>query len=125
MHKNELEKDLIQFALQSSPAGEKVWFATPMGVIVSDMPYSEGSDLKVYHTGNSSLTGDSIIDIETGPGNLTWIGTDKGISGLAGDGWLKAYDDDIYIEGFFDYFPITTLASTPKLSNVSSSNSAI
>jgi ligand-binding sensor domain-containing protein len=107
------EKDLKQFALQSSLSGEKVWFATPRGIIVADLPYETGSDLKVYNTGNSSIIGDSIIDIVTGPGNLTWIGTDKGVSGLAENSWLTTSYDDVYIEGFFDYFPITTMASTP------------
>ncbi|MCP4312834.1 MAG: DUF362 domain-containing protein [Bacteroidetes bacterium] len=107
------EKDLRQFALQSSPAGEKVWFATPRGLIVADLPYETGYGLKVYNTGNSSIIGDSIIDIVTGPGELAWIGTDKGVSGLTEDSWLKSYNEDIYKKGFFDYFPITTMASTP------------
>ena len=107
------EKDLKQFTLQSSPDGEKVWFATPRGAMVSDMPYDAGSDLKIYNTENSSIIGDSIIDIITTPGNLTWIGTDKGVSGIAEGKWLTESYDDWYIDGFFEFFPVTSMASTP------------
>jgi ligand-binding sensor domain-containing protein len=105
------EKDLKQFALQTSPAGSKVWFATPRGIIVADMPYAAGSEVKIYNTKNSSIAGDSVINIITGPQNLQWIGTDKGVSGLFNNNWLTPSYDDEYPEGFFEIFPITDMAS--------------
>jgi len=104
-------KELAQIAYQTSPAGSKIWFATPRGVIAADMPYSAESSLKLYNTTNSSILGDRIIDITAGANKLQWIGSDQGISGLYNDKWLNPSYDDEYPESFFTYFPITTMAA--------------
>ena len=107
------EKGLRQFALQSSPEGSKVWFASPNGVIESEMPYSPDSAVKVYNTENSSILGDSVIAIVTVPNDLQWFGTEEGVSALFQDSWLNPSYDDQYPEGFFEFFPITTMAANP------------
>ncbi len=107
------EKGVRKFALQSSPEGSKVWFASPKGVIEADMPYDAGSDVKVYNTENSSLPGDSVFDIVTGTNKLQWFATEGGVSAMFQDKWLLPSYDDQYPEGFFEYYPITTMAANP------------
>ncbi len=108
-------KNMQQFAYQYSPDGSKVWFATPGGVMVAHMPYAEDSTIAItYNTANSSILGDSIVQIATGPGELVWIGSDKGISGLDKATWLTNAYDDQYPEGFFGYYPITTMAANQE-----------
>jgi ligand-binding sensor domain-containing protein len=79
--------------------------------MAANMPYSSDSVLQVYNTGNSSIADDSVISVLAGSEELIWFASKTGISGLFREKWLEPSYDEQYPEGFFEFFPITTIAA--------------
>ena len=104
-------ENLKQFSFQLSSDGSKVWFATPKGAFCTNMPFDPDSAVVVYNTENSSILSDSVISIIVGGNDSQWIATDKGVSGLQNNKWLTLSYENDYPEGFFEIFPITTMAT--------------
>lgn len=97
----------------SSEYGKEIWLSSPKGAIVATLPIDEKSRALSYYSDNSNILSDNVLSLAVGNGSIRWIGTDKGISALKGDEWLKLDYDYDYPEWMFEKFPITDMATSP------------
>jgi hypothetical protein len=105
-------ENLKSFAYQSTKSGSKISIGSNEGVFIANQPFDPGSDIIEINSGNSPLPSDSVLSVVSGRNDMNWFGTHKGISAKFEDIWLTPSYDDEYPEGFFEYYPITTMAAS-------------
>jgi len=105
-------KNLKSFVYQSTKNGSKFSIASSEGVFITDQPFGSGSDVIEFNSRNSPLLSDSVLSVVSGRNDMNWFGTHKGISAKFENRWLTPSYDDEYPEGYFEFFPITTMATS-------------
>jgi ligand-binding sensor domain-containing protein len=103
--------DLRAFSIESSPAGKSLWIATPTAVLKASLPLDAASPVTSYSSANSSISGENILSVAVGKGNLRWIGTEKGISAVYNDKWLTNSYERKYPADLFRDFRITSMVA--------------
>ncbi len=104
-------QDLKSMAYDSSDFGMELWFASPLGATVTEIPVDANSGATTYYKDNSSIVSENVISVTVGRGSLRWFGTEKGISAFHDDKWLTPAYERKYPEYMFKDFPITALAT--------------
>ena len=97
----------------TSAKGPELWLATSKGATVASIPVDANSVTNTYSPENSKILSENILAIAIGQKNISWFGTNKGISASKNDKWLTNSYDDRYPESIFEAFPITSMATTP------------
>lgn len=92
--------------------GPALWMATNTGAIAATLPISNTSPVNVYSVANSEILSDNVQSIAKGRDELYWIGTDKGISAIHKDKWLKPDYQRKYPVELFTEFPVTSMETT-------------
>ena len=100
-------------AYDSSEFGMELWFGSPLGATVTEIPVDANSGATTYYKDNSSINSENVLSVTVGKGSLRWFGTDKGISAFHEDKWLTPAYGRKYPEYMFTDFPITALATNP------------
>ncbi len=101
------------FAYDLSEEGPGFWFATPNGAIEALLPDETRILIRnLYDVTNSQISDNNVFSVATGVNQLRWFGTEKGISALYGNQWLRPNYEKIYPTGIFKNHPITTMATT-------------
>jgi ligand-binding sensor domain-containing protein len=106
-------RDLKSMAFDSSEFGMELWFASPMGATVTEIPVDANSGATTYYEDNSDILSENVFSVTVGKGSLRWFGTEKGISAFLEDRWLPPVYQRKYPEYMFKDFPITALATNP------------
>lgn len=104
-------QDLKDFALEANPHGQELWIASPKGATVASLPIDARTGATTYHTENTPILSNNVIQVAVGKSPMRWFGTDKGISAFRNDLWLKPDYLDLYPEDMFRDFPITSMAA--------------
>ena len=104
-------QDLKGFAFEVNPNGQELWIASPKGATVASLPVDGRTGATTYHTENTTILSNNVVDVAIGKSPLRWIGTDKGISAFRDDTWLKGDYDDLYPQTLFQDYPITAMAT--------------
>ncbi len=112
-NKNIPSGEVRNFVYELTDQGPGLWLATASGAINASMPVEPESEAKVYNKQNSGILSDSIFSIAVGRNNLRWFGTDKGISALYENKWLKPDYERKYPKAMFRDFKVTAMATTP------------
>jgi ligand-binding sensor domain-containing protein len=107
-------QDLKGVTYVGSPEGSELWIASPNGATVARLPLDDQADAYTYNPENGKMVGTDVLGIAAGNDSIRWIGTDKGISALMGDKWLKPYYDLHYPDRMFKVFPITSMATNQR-----------
>lgn len=97
----------------ATPSGGELLIATANGVKVAALPLDANSKVDTYLKDNSQIISENVLSA-TGKGTLRWFGTDKGVSALKDNKWLTNSYDGIYPPDIFEYFPITSIATSPS-----------
>jgi ligand-binding sensor domain-containing protein len=105
--------EVKNFVYELSDNGPGLWLATASGAINATIPIDSESEASVYNKQNSNILSDSIFSIAVGRNNLRWFGTDKGISALYENKWLKSDYERKYPKAMFKDFKVTAMATTP------------
>ena len=105
-------ENLKSLAFKTTKNGSELSIASTEGVFIANQPFESGSDVIEYNARNSPLLSDSVISVLNGRSDISWFGTHKGISAKSKNKWLTPSYDSEYFEGFFEYFPITTMAAS-------------
>jgi ligand-binding sensor domain-containing protein len=103
---------LEDMAYNSSPSGSELWLATHHGATSASLPVDEQSAINTFQPENSKILSGNVKAIAAGKGGLMWFGTDKGISAVKLNKWMKNDYADKYPESLFESWPITSLAAT-------------
>jgi len=106
-------QDLKSMAYDSSEFGMELWFGSPLGATVTEIPLDASSGATTYYSDNSSIISENVLSVAVGKGSMRWFGTDKGISAFHNDTWLTPAYQRKYPEYMFEDFPITAMATSP------------
>ena len=104
--------DLKDVDYGGSEDRHELWFAGPDGATVIVTPFNSASEVITYSPDNSRLNGRNVLAVAVSNMGMRWFGTDKGISAFEGRNWLINNYTDIYPDDFFQYYPLTTMATT-------------
>ena len=104
-------QDLKSFAFEVNPLGQELWIASPKGATVAGLPVDGRTGATTYHTENTPILSNNVVQVAIGKSPMRWIGTAKGISGFMDSKWLKNDYDDLYPGGLFEDYPITSMAT--------------
>ncbi|MBN2862331.1 MAG: hypothetical protein JXN62_04155 [Bacteroidales bacterium] len=96
----------------STPAGSKLWMATPEGASLASLPIGKKNPVNTFNTDYSPLLSNNVISVATGSNSLSWFGTENGISAIRDSKWLDYAYFDQYPKELFSENPITTLATS-------------
>jgi len=93
-----------------SSDGPMLWMTSDVGAIAALLPITAGSDVKVFDVANSPLQSNHVISIAKGGiSDLYWFGTEKGVSAIYKNTWIKPVRNTTIPDELFDRFPITTM----------------
>ena len=104
-------KDLRNLALEVTRYGQDLWIASPSGAIVATIPVDGKTGATTYHTENTPILSNNVLQVAIGKSPMRWFGTAKGVSAFRQDKWLKGDYEDLYPEGLFEDYPITAMAT--------------
>jgi ligand-binding sensor domain-containing protein len=102
---------LNHLAIENSPAGSEMWIASSNGAIATPFPIDSPTATKTFGPDNTSTLTNNVLRVAMGTNPLRWFGTDKGIAAYANDKWLKPSYENIYPDGLFEAFPITSMGT--------------
>jgi hypothetical protein len=106
-------KDLKGLAYNPSSGLKELFVATPAGATIAALPINSKTNTSVLNMKNSPLKSDNIQSIAVGKKSLCWFATEKGISALYNNKWLKDSYQDVFPDGLFKDAPISTIATNP------------
>ena len=98
-------------ALASTGSGSEILIATSNGATVAPVPPDNQAGAKIFKSESSASMSDIVLRVAVGSNLLKWFGTDKGIAALSNDKWLTPAYDNMYPEGLFEAFPITSMGT--------------
>jgi ligand-binding sensor domain-containing protein len=104
-------QDLKDFALEVNPYGQELWIASPKGATVATIPVDGRTGATTYHTENTPILNNDVVQVAIGKSPMRWFGTAKGISAFRNDKWLKGDYAELYPEELFHDYPITAMAT--------------
>ncbi len=105
-------QDLKSFALEVNTYGQDLWIASPKGATVATIPVDGRTGATTYHTENTPILTNNVLQVAIGKSPMRWFGTTKGISAFSQDKWLKGDYEELYPEGLFEDYPITAMAAS-------------
>lgn len=105
------EKQLRDIAFDAGIEGTGFWIATAGGITSLSAPVKTGGASSSYTTDNASIISNNVVKVVIGNNKVKWIGTEKGVSALAGNKWLDISYDDLYPAVIFQEYPITSMAT--------------
>jgi ligand-binding sensor domain-containing protein len=106
--------DLNSIAFNSTATGGELLISTKKGILIAVLPISSGSKVETWLPDNSSIKGENVVSAVSGKGNTKWFGTDKGVFAIKDNQWLTNSYGTNYPENLFEYFPITSMATSPS-----------
>jgi ligand-binding sensor domain-containing protein len=106
--------DLKSLTIVSNSKGAELWIASPDGASVTRLPVDDQAEVLTYNPDNASLMSQNVLALAAGLVNISWVGTDKGISAKLDDTWLTPDYDGFYTERMFTNYPITSMATNPR-----------
>ncbi len=98
--------------IKTTKNGSEFSIASTKGVFIANQPFESGSNVIEFNSRNSPLVGDTVFSVVHGRNGISWFGTSKEISATYKNIWLTPSYDLNYPEGFFEYYPITTMAAS-------------
>jgi len=107
------QQDLKSLTYTANPGGPELWIASPSGATVTGLPLDKQTEVITYSPDNTPLLSQEVLGIAAGKEMIRWFGTDKGVSALKDDKWLKPDYDGFYTERMFKEYPITSMATNP------------
>lgn len=107
-------QDLKNFAFEANQNGQELWIASPNGATVASLPIDENTSATTYHTENTPILSNNVVGVAIGKSPIRWLGTSNGISAFRDNKWLKGDYDELYPEGLFQDYPITSMATNAE-----------
>lgn len=104
-------QDLKGFAYEINPNGHELWIASPKGVTVAALPIDGRTGATTYHTENTTILSNNVLQVAIGKSPMRWFGTDKGVSAFRNDKWLTPSYDELYPADLFQEYRITAMAT--------------
>lgn len=108
------KKDLRSLTIVSSAEGAELWIASPDGASVTRLPVDDRAEVLTYNPENATMMSQNVLALAAGLDNISWIGTEKGISAQLDETWLTPDYDGFYTERMFANYPITSMATNPR-----------
>jgi ligand-binding sensor domain-containing protein len=105
-------ENLKDIAWETNSHGQEIWIASPKGATVATLPIDASTGATTYHTENTTILSNNVLQVAVGKSPLRWFGTDRGISAFRSDHWLTPGYDELYPETMFHDFPITSMATS-------------
>jgi ligand-binding sensor domain-containing protein len=105
-------QDLKGFAYEINPNGHELWIASPKGATVASLPIDGRSGATTYHTENTTIRSNNVLQVAIGKSPMRWFGTDNGVSAFRNDKWLTPAYDELYPADMFREFRITSMATS-------------
>ncbi len=105
--------ELRDIALEVNTNGLELWIASSAGATAAAIPLDTNTGATTYHTQNAPIMSNNVFQVALGKSLVRWFGTDKGISALRENKWLKGDYEDLYPPSMFQDFPIISMATTP------------
>jgi ligand-binding sensor domain-containing protein len=96
----------------NSSKGWELLIATTKGATIASLPLIPGSGVSSFSPENSKILSENVLALTTGKKEISWFGTDKGISAFKSGKWLPNDYEEIYPEDLFKDLPITSMATT-------------
>jgi len=105
-------QELKGFAYEINPNGHELWIASPKGATVASLPIDSRTGATTYHTENTTILSNNVLQVAIGKSPMRWFGTDKGVSAFRNDKWLTPAYDELYPADMFQEFRITSMATS-------------
>lgn len=107
------KKDLRSLTIVTNAEGAELWIASPDGASVTRLPVDDQAEVLTYNPENAAMMSQNVLALAAGLENISWIGTDKGISAQLDETWLTPDYEGFYTERMFTNYPITSMATNP------------